>query len=97
MTKDEVLKGLECCADFMCKGCPYQKFSDQTYTLRCMHRLMSDMEALFLKPGSWRLETDEEEPNPMFKHVVCSECGKSANNTYNFCPECGKRMVSYNG
>ena len=96
MTKDEVLKGLESCADFMCKGCPYQKFSDHTYTLRCMHRLISDMEKLFLKTGSWRLETDEEEPNPMFKHVVCSECGKSANNTYNFCPECGKRMVSYN-
>ena len=97
MTKDEVLKGLESCADFMCKGCPYQKFSDRTYTVRCMHRLMTDMEKLFLKPGSWRLEMDEEEPNPMFKHVVCSDCGKSANNTYNFCPECGKRMVSYNG
>ena len=97
MIREEVFKGLACCADFMCKDCPYQKFSDQTYTLRCMHRLMSNMEKLFLKPGSWRLETDEEEPSPMFKLVVCSDCGKTANNTYNFCPECGKRMVEYNG
>lgn len=42
--------------------------------------------------GTWRLETDEEEPNPMFKLVVCPTCGKTANNTYNFCPECGTKM-----
>lgn len=42
--------------------------------------------------GKWRLETDEEMPNPMFKLVVCTYCDKTANNTYKFCPECGKRM-----
>ena len=45
------------------------------------------------KTGTWRLETDEEEPNPMFKLIVCSACGKTANNTYNFCPECGTKMI----
>ena len=44
------------------------------------------------KVGTWRLQTDEEEPNPMFKLVVCSNCNKTANSTYDFCPECGADM-----
>jgi hypothetical protein len=44
------------------------------------------------KPVHWRVETDEEEPNPMFKHVVCSACGQSANEPYKYCPECGAKM-----
>ena len=43
--------------------------------------------------GEWRLETNEEEPNPMFKLVVCSKCGSKANHTYPYCPHCG----SHNG
>ena len=45
------------------------------------------------KQATWRLETDEECPNPMFKLVVCSECNKAANNTYKFCPNCGCVMT----
>lgn len=45
------------------------------------------------KQATWRLETDEECPNPMFKLVVCSECNKAANNTYKFCPNCGCDMT----
>jgi hypothetical protein len=44
--------------------------------------------------GTWRIETDEEEPNFMFKLVVCSECGKTANSTYDFCPNCGTEMFT---
>ena len=60
------------------------------------------IEGLELKPakvkpepvyyGKWRLETDEEMPNPMFKLVVCTYCNEKANNTYKFCPNCGKNM-----
>ena len=42
--------------------------------------------------GSWRLETDEEMPDPLFKLVVCSECGKTTNDTFPFCPYCGAIM-----
>lgn len=44
------------------------------------------------KTGRWRLETDEEEPNAFFKLVVCTACEKTANNTYNYCPNCGADM-----
>jgi hypothetical protein len=43
------------------------------------------------KEATWRLETDEEEPNPMFKLVVCSNCNNTANTNYNFCPDCGAK------
>ena len=39
--------------------------------------------------GEWRIETDAEEPNPMFKLVVCSNCNSKANHTYPYCPYCG--------
>lgn len=42
--------------------------------------------------GKWRLETDEEMPNPMFKLVICTYCNEPANSTYKFCPHCGKNM-----
>lgn len=43
--------------------------------------------------GQWRLETDEEMPNFMFKLVVCTACNETANNTYRYCPNCGAKMV----
>ena len=46
--------------------------------------------------GKWRLETNEEEPNPMFKLVVCTYCNEKANHTYKFCPHCGKIMSNDN-
>lgn len=44
------------------------------------------------RTGRWGLESDEEEPNPMFKLVKCSACGDKANHTYKFCPNCGAKM-----
>ena len=49
-----------------------------------------------VKHGVWRLETDEEMSNPMFKLVVCSVCNEKANHTYKFCPNCGAKMDGAN-
>lgn len=90
MTREETLKGLECCADFMCKDCPYRKFSDQTYTIRCMHRLMVDLQKLeaensvVVKQGSWSLYSSTM--------MECSECKKHVPyHRYNYCPHCGAK------
>lgn len=53
-----------------------------------------DKELAEVKHGKWRLETDDEMPDPMFKLVVCYTCNKTANNTYNYCPNCGTKMYS---
>jgi hypothetical protein len=45
------------------------------------------------KQATWRLETDEECPHPMFKLVICSECKEPSNNSYKFCPNCGCEMT----
>lgn len=90
MTREETLKGLECCADFMCKDCPYQKFSDHTYTIRCMHRLMVDLQTLEskhiveAKTGTW---TDYSSTM-----MECSECKKHVPyHRYTYCPHCGSK------
>ena len=46
MTREETLEGLRCCSEFECGKCPYKIYDDQTYTLRCTHRLMVDLQAL---------------------------------------------------
>lgn len=43
--------------------------------------------------GTWRLETDEECPDPMSKLVICSNCSEAANSSYKFCPNCGATMT----
>lgn len=45
--------------------------------------------------GTWSPEPDEEMPDLMFKHVVCSACKGKANTTYKFCPNCGAKMGGY--
>ena len=52
-----------------------------------------DEEYRLIKHGTWRVETDEEEPNPMFKHVVCSVCGGTSGTAFKYCPHCGAKMV----
>ena len=42
----------------------------------------------------WELESDKEEPNPLFKLLKCSKCGKSHNALSKYCPNCGTRMYS---
>lgn len=51
-----------------------------------------DEEYRLIKYGTWRAETNEEEPNPMFKHVVCSVCGGTSGTTFKYCPCCGAKM-----
>ena len=46
MTKEEILKGVECCAEFLCSECPYQKYEDPKYLLKCNTALMRDVNDL---------------------------------------------------
>lgn len=45
LSKEDTLKGLECCSEFLCGECPYRIFEDKTgqYTIRCMYKLMNDL------------------------------------------------------
>ena len=50
MTQIEILKGLECCAEFICDECPYKKYESKDYPLRCIHKLIVDLkENYFVK------------------------------------------------
>ena len=43
MNKEKVLKGIECCAEFLCGECPYNKYEDANHMLKCNHILMLDI------------------------------------------------------
>ncbi len=60
-----------------------------------MIEAMSAEDVVPVRYGTWNLEPDEEMPDPMFKHVVCSACKGKSNTTYKFCPCCGAKMGGY--
>ena len=43
MNKEKVLKGIECCSEFLCGECPYNKYEDANHMLKCNHILMLDI------------------------------------------------------
>lgn len=43
MNEEEILKGIECCAEYLCGECPYQRFERIDYKMRCIHMLMKDI------------------------------------------------------
>jgi hypothetical protein len=47
--KNTVLTGLTKCSEFLCDECPYQKYDDETYKMRCMHMLMVDIKSVCTK------------------------------------------------
>lgn len=46
MAKEEILKGIECCAEYLCGECPYQKYESTQYLLKCNTALMRDINEL---------------------------------------------------
>ena len=68
---------------------PNDKFNKEFY-LTLTENIIKELQP----HGTWRAETDEEEPNPMFKWVVCSACNGKSNTTYKFCPNCGADMLN---
>lgn len=44
-----------------------------------------------VKHGKWEDENPIE-PNPMFRAMVCSVCGRTEGSPNDFCPYCGAKM-----
>ena len=48
-TKVQILEGLDACEDFECGRCPYKKYDNHDYMLRCVHMLISDLHDLMFE------------------------------------------------
>lgn len=48
-TKAETLEALDACEDFECGRCPYKKYDNHDYMLRCVHMLISDLHDLMFE------------------------------------------------
>ena len=46
MTREETLKGLSCCSEFLCSECPYKMYDSTDYIMRCTHKLIVDLQTL---------------------------------------------------
>jgi hypothetical protein len=89
MTREEALKGLECCADFECGECPYKIYSHIDYKFRCNYKLISDLKEIMPKAGTWK-----DYSSTMME---CSVCQRHVPyHRYEFCPHCGTKMTKEN-
>ena len=44
LEKREILKGIECCTEYLCGECPYEKYDIKDKPLACVHKLMLDIQ-----------------------------------------------------
>lgn len=93
---DELRKALECCAEFACGECPYQKYNSTDYILKCSHKVIADLAAVNLKPeryGRWteyryRSHYDNKERS----RYRCSICLHIEKFPTRYCADCGAKM-----
>lgn len=89
MTKEETLKGLECCAEFLCDECPYKIYSHVDYKFRCNYKLISDLKEIMCTAGVWS--------NYSSTMMECSNCKRHVPyHKYVYCPHCGSKNRSVN-
>ena len=53
MIKEEILKAVRACDGFYCNLCPYKKYEDDDYILKCIHALMRDIYKLLKDEGMY--------------------------------------------
>ena len=51
MTNEETLKAIQVCAEFLCSECPYKIYEHEEYKMRCIHKLMVDIDQLIKDVG----------------------------------------------
>ena len=51
MNKEQILLALKCCSEFYCDDCPYQKYDDYDYKLKCIHKFIVDLEKFMKEEG----------------------------------------------
>lgn len=97
--RENVVKGLECCANddeagCRCKECPYGTNEYDTcntidYLLKDALKVLKEQET---KTGKWL--PCKASIYPYGYDVKCSECGLQMGSTfgYHFCPKCGAKM-----
>lgn len=96
MDKAKILNALECCTEFLCEECPYEKYDVQGHPLRCINRLINDLYELHKKTdvhGRWiptyHTYYNRDGACEIADEWHCSECNFFVRDRFNYCPNCG--------
>ena len=52
LKREDTELGIKCCNEFLCGECPYEIYDDKKnreYTIRCIHKLMQDINELYFR------------------------------------------------
>lgn len=86
MERKDIINAVNACTHFECGICPYQIYDDPHYKLRCIHRLMEDINSLF-QPKKLNIESGE-----YGKEYLCPTCENTLYNIQKNCPYCGQSI-----
>ena len=82
VTREEVIKGMECCRNGFCLFCPYNEH--EIDAIKCKSDLNADALAL--------LKAQEIEPGYRRGKPFCGGCGNSLDKGDTFCRKCGRKV-----
>ena len=96
--RSKALKGLKCCAEFLCGECPYAEHQHIEYKLRCIHKMHQDLAEV--------LEPKQVVRKPCYNsnypdEFYCPNCNKFlafvTNHWNKHCPDCGQKLLYTKG
>lgn len=47
MERENIELGMRCCNEYLCGECPYEKYTSAQYTMRCIHKLIQDINKMY--------------------------------------------------
>ena len=93
--RSKAVKGLKCCAEFLCGECPYAEHQHIEYKLQCVHKMHMDL-AEILESKKTREEQLPHQDASEREHY-CPTCNKFLGFHFNyrkkFCSECGQALI----
>lgn len=96
--KSKALKGLKCCAEFLCGECPYAEHQHIEYKLRCSHIMHQDLTEVLEPKEIIRVSCYD---NGFPDEMKCPSCGKFlgfiTNEWKRHCPDCGQHLLYTSG
>ena len=96
--RSKAIKGLKCCAEFLCGECPYAEYDHIEYKLRCSHMMHQDLlEVLSSLPVVRKPCYNSSYPDELY----CPCCGKRlgfvTQQWVPHCPKCGQKLLYTKG
>lgn len=91
--RSKAIKGLKCCAEFLCGECPYSKYQHIEYKLQCSYKMHQDLAEVLESKTVTRVKNLTGNYPDEFRCPVCGKfLGFVINHWPRHCSDCGTKI-----